>query len=54
MALIKSMVVRSDPEILGGDTLDEFRREFPSVKRTQAVAALELARDTLLSSARSV
>jgi uncharacterized protein (DUF433 family) len=38
--------------IEGGDTLDEFLRQFPSVKRDQAVAALELARDTLLSSAR--
>jgi uncharacterized protein (DUF433 family) len=36
-----------------GDTLDEFLRQFPSVKREQAVAALELARDTLLTSARS-
>lgn len=35
-----------------GDTLDEFLRQFPSVKREQAVAALELARDTLLTSAR--
>ena len=38
--------------IEGGDTLDEFLRQFPSVKRDQAVAALELARDTLLTSAR--
>ena len=37
--------------IEGGDTLDEFLRQFPSVKRDQAVAALELARDTLLTSA---
>jgi uncharacterized protein (DUF433 family) len=37
----------------GGDTLDEFLRQFPSVTRDQAVAALELARDTLLTSARS-
>jgi len=37
----------------GGDTLDEFLRQFPSVKRDQAVAALGLARDTLLTSARS-
>ena len=36
----------------GGDTLDEFLRQFPSVKRDQAVAALEFARDTLLTSAR--
>ena len=38
--------------IEGGDTLDEFLRQFPSVKRDQAVAALEFARDTLLTSAR--
>ena len=37
----------------GGDTLDEFLRQFPSVNRDQAVAALDLARDTLLTSARS-
>jgi uncharacterized protein (DUF433 family) len=35
-----------------GDTLDEFLRQFPSVSREQAVGALELARDTLLTSAR--
>jgi uncharacterized protein (DUF433 family) len=29
----------------GGDTLDEFLRQFPSVRREQAIAALELARD---------
>jgi uncharacterized protein (DUF433 family) len=39
--------------IEGGDTLDEFLRQFPSVTREQAIAALELARDTLLTSARS-
>lgn len=33
----------------GGETLDEFRRQFPSVTREQAVAALELARDSLLA-----
>jgi uncharacterized protein (DUF433 family) len=70
----KSVVVHSDPDILGGtpvfvgtrvpvqslfdyieggDTLDEFLLQFPSVKREQAVAALEFARDTLLTSARS-
>ena len=37
----------------GGDTLDEFLRQFPSVRRDQAVAALELARDSVLNSARS-
>jgi uncharacterized protein (DUF433 family) len=36
----------------GGDTLDEFLRQFPSVKREQAIAALEQARDSLLTSAR--
>ena len=35
-----------------GDTLDEFLRQFPSVTHEQAVAALDLARDTLLNSAR--
>ena len=35
-----------------GDTLDEFLHQFPSVKREQAVAALELARDALVTSAR--
>ena len=37
----------------GGDTLDEFLRQFPSVKRGQAIAALEQARDSVLTSARS-
>jgi uncharacterized protein (DUF433 family) len=36
----------------GGDTLDEFLRQFPSVKRELAIAALEQARDSLLTSAR--
>ena len=36
----------------GGDTLDEFLRQFPSVQRQQAIAALELARDSVLTSAR--
>ena len=27
----------------GGDTLDEFLRQFPSVRREQAIGALELA-----------
>ena len=36
-----------------GDTLDEFLRQFPSVKREQAVTALELARNALVTSARS-
>ena len=37
----------------GGETLDEFLRQFPSVKREQALAALEIARDSLISSART-
>lgn len=37
----------------GGDTLDEFLRQFPSVTRHQPRAALDLARDSLLASARS-
>ena len=36
----------------GGNTLDEFLRQFPSVAREQAIAALEQARDSLLTSAR--
>jgi len=36
----------------GGDTLDEFLRQFPSVNRKQAIAALDLARDSLLAGAR--
>jgi uncharacterized protein (DUF433 family) len=36
----------------GGDTLDEFLRQFLSVKREQAIAALDLARDSLLAGAR--
>jgi len=37
----------------GGDTLDEFLRQFPSVRREQAIAALNLARESLLADARS-
>lgn len=37
----------------GGDTLDEFLRQFPSVKRKQALAALEMACNSVISSARS-
>ena len=36
----------------GGETLDEFLRQFPSVKREQAIAALDMARDSLLAGAR--
>ena len=35
-----------------GETLDEFLNQFPSVKREQAVAALEVARDTVIARAR--
>jgi uncharacterized protein (DUF433 family) len=38
--------------IEGGETLDEFLRQFPSVKREQAVATLEQARESLLANAR--
>jgi uncharacterized protein (DUF433 family) len=37
----------------GGEPLDEFLRQFPSVRRDQAIAALGLARATLLAGARS-
>lgn len=37
----------------GGETLDEFLHQFPSVKRDQAIAVLEFARATLLAGARS-
>ena len=36
----------------GGETLDEFLRQFPSVKRDQALTVLDLARTTLLAGAR--
>ena len=36
----------------GGETLDEFLHQFPSVSREQAVAAIEMARDSVLGSAR--
>lgn len=35
-----------------GETLDGFLNQFPSVKREQAVAALEVARDTVIARAR--
>ena len=38
--------------LYGGEPLDEFLRQFPSVKREQAVAALDLARESLLTRAR--
>jgi uncharacterized protein (DUF433 family) len=36
----------------GGETLDEFLHQFPSVRREQAIAALDTARESLLASAR--
>lgn len=36
----------------GGEPLDEFLRQFPSVSREQATAAIELARDSVLAGAR--
>jgi uncharacterized protein (DUF433 family) len=38
----------------GGETLDAFLRQFPTVSREQAVTALDMARDSLLSRARPV
>ena len=35
----------------GGDTLDEFLRQFPSVRREQATALLDLARETFAADA---
>ena len=35
-----------------GDSLEEFLRQFPSVRREQAVAALEFARDQVMAGAR--
>ena len=37
----------------GGETLDEFLRQFPTVGRAQAIAALEQAHDSLVTRARS-
>jgi uncharacterized protein (DUF433 family) len=37
----------------GGDRLDDFLQDFPTVSREQAVAALELARDALRPHASS-
>ena len=37
----------------GGETLDEFLHQFPSVRREQAIAALDMARDSVLADARS-
>lgn len=37
--------------LAAGDTLEQFLDDFPTVKRAQAVAALELAKDLLTSCA---
>lgn len=37
----------------GGETLDQFLDQFPSVSKQQALAALDLARDSVLAHARS-
>jgi len=36
-----------------GDSLDDFLNSFPSVEKKQAVAALEIAREALVSSTHS-
>ena len=36
-----------------GDNLDEFLEDFPSVSRTQAMQALELAKEMLLTQAHA-
>ncbi len=38
--------------LAGGDTLNQFLDDFPTVSREQAVAVLELARDLLTAGAR--
>ena len=35
----------------GGDTLDEFLRQFPSARREQAIGLLDLARQSVLADA---
>ncbi len=37
----------------GGETLDHFLDQFPSVSKEQALATLDLARDFILARARS-
>ena len=37
----------------GGESLEEFLHQFPSVSRDQATAALDMARDSLLAGAHS-
>jgi uncharacterized protein (DUF433 family) len=37
----------------GGDTLQEFLRQFPSVKREQAIAVLDAAYETVAADAHT-
>ena len=37
----------------GGETIEQFLDQFPSVSKEQALAALDLARDSILTRARS-
>jgi uncharacterized protein (DUF433 family) len=37
----------------GGDSLDNWLQDFPSVKREHALAVLEIARESVMASARS-
>jgi uncharacterized protein (DUF433 family) len=37
----------------GGETLDEFLRQFPSVDRAQAITVLDMARESIVSRART-
>ena len=37
----------------GGETIEQFLDQFPSVSKKQALAALDLARDSILARARS-
>ena len=47
------MLVRTLFDCLeGGDSLDEFLSEYPTVNRKQAIQVLELMKETLLADAR--
>ena len=37
----------------GGESLEEFLRQFPSVSRDQAISEIDMARDSLLAGAHS-
>ena len=39
--------------LAAGDPLDEFLENFPTVKRSQAIAALQFSREALVASAHS-